>query len=256
MDIEKLMKDYHDFFQKQFVIKDIGNYYEITSPFLDNSNDYIQVYASKDKNPIIISDDGYTLSMLELTGLKLSENRVSLIRQVCATLGVKLEDNEMIVSTDQETFGVQLDSLLQAIIKVSDMYYLSNKRVAKVFKDDVLSYFNKHKIYYVENFIATGKSGFTRTYDMLIQRTETKPERLVKIINNTSKATFDSTAFGWIETRETRQEGTKLYVIINDQNKIEKNVLDVFEDLKIETTFWSALNTNSVDNTALDKFKN
>ena len=48
----------------------IGNdVVEINSPFLDRHNDYIQIYISLSDGGYILTDDGYTISDLEMSGL-------------------------------------------------------------------------------------------------------------------------------------------------------------------------------------------
>ena len=45
--------------------KTIGDFEEITTPFVDSHNDKIQFYVSRSPNGFSLTDDGYTLSDLE-----------------------------------------------------------------------------------------------------------------------------------------------------------------------------------------------
>ena len=41
MEIGKLIDDYNQWLRKEIIVEDVGQYYEITTSFLDNANDYI-----------------------------------------------------------------------------------------------------------------------------------------------------------------------------------------------------------------------
>ena len=44
MDIQKLINDYTQWLKSEITFAKIGEYYEITTPYLDNANDYLDVY--------------------------------------------------------------------------------------------------------------------------------------------------------------------------------------------------------------------
>ena len=47
-------------------LDEIEEYLQITSPFLDRFNDYLQVYAKIDKNnEILLTDDSYIINNLQ-----------------------------------------------------------------------------------------------------------------------------------------------------------------------------------------------
>ena len=46
MDINKYINDYVDWLKNEITFTKIGEYYEITTPYLDSNNDYIQIYVS------------------------------------------------------------------------------------------------------------------------------------------------------------------------------------------------------------------
>ena len=47
MDIQKLINDYTQWLKSEITFSKIGEYYEITTPYLDNANDYLQIYVVK-----------------------------------------------------------------------------------------------------------------------------------------------------------------------------------------------------------------
>ncbi len=54
-EIEKLLNDYVIWLKTKTTFRQINQWVEITTPYLDRHNDYIQVYAKK-------NDDGFFLT--------------------------------------------------------------------------------------------------------------------------------------------------------------------------------------------------
>ena len=119
------------------------------------------------------------------------------------------------------------------------MFMLSQNRVSSIFLDDIKEFLDSREIFYSENVNFVGKSGFFYYYDYLIQRTKNKPERLCKVINNPNKQNFQSTMFMWNDTKETRNEDSKLIVFLNDENKIDSSIIEGFKNYNVDTILWS-----------------
>ena len=54
MDIKKLIDEYTSWLNKEITFEQVGEYYEITTPYLDNANDYLQIYVKQDGNDIFL----------------------------------------------------------------------------------------------------------------------------------------------------------------------------------------------------------
>jgi hypothetical protein len=66
------IKDYMNWLEAKYSIREINSHYELNTPFLNHMNDYIQIYIKNNgKNGYILSDDGETISNLELLGMVL-----------------------------------------------------------------------------------------------------------------------------------------------------------------------------------------
>ena len=61
MDIQRLIDDYTSWLKSEITFDKIGEYYEITTPYLDNANDYLQIYVKQDGNEIYFTDDSATI---------------------------------------------------------------------------------------------------------------------------------------------------------------------------------------------------
>lgn len=69
MDIEHYINDYIHWLKNEITFSKVGEYYEISSPFLDEKNDYLQFYVKQSGDDILFTDDGYTLNELQSIGI-------------------------------------------------------------------------------------------------------------------------------------------------------------------------------------------
>jgi hypothetical protein len=69
-DVQKLLNDYQVWLKDRTVLRQIDDWVEITTPYLDRHNDYVQIYAKKTNGGFTLTDDGYTIDDLEQGGCK------------------------------------------------------------------------------------------------------------------------------------------------------------------------------------------
>jgi hypothetical protein len=74
-DIKNLMDAYYAWLKDKTALRQIDQWIEITTPYLDRNNDYIQIYAKKANGGFILTDDGYTIDDLETGGCKLESRK-------------------------------------------------------------------------------------------------------------------------------------------------------------------------------------
>lgn len=239
MNIEKYIDDYVNWLKNEITFTQIGEYYEINTPFLDSSNDYLQFYVKQDGNNIFFTDDGYTLNDLENSGFKMTPNRKKQLTTILNQYGVRLNKKELVLSAPAIEFAKKKHAFTQCILKVNDLYLTLRSKVTSYFLDDIQDFFQEREIYCFANMQFVGKSGYAHNYDFAIQRTRNMPERLCLAINNPSRTSLSSTIFAWNDTRPARPQNSKLIVFLNDSNSISKNVEDAFRNYEIDTIRWS-----------------
>ncbi len=237
----ELKEKYISWLEDEISVNKIGEYLEVTSPFLDRYNDYLQVYAKlEDDNEILITDDSYTINNLKMSGIDInSPKRKQLLTTFLNKYRVELNNDALMVKAGIDDFPRKILFLMQAMLNVDDMFMLSQNRVASIFLEDVTNFLDEKEIFYSKDVNFIGKSGFLYSYEYLIQRTKTKPERLCKVINNPNKQNFQNTIFMWNDTKETRNNDSQLIVFLNDENKIDPSIMDGFKNYKVETIPWS-----------------
>lgn len=238
-------REYIDWLKKnisQYKISD--NIYRVILPFLDRNNDYVDIYILDKGNGLYtITDDGYTISDLKLGGFDIgaSDKRKSLLDFIVSSYGIsRSEHNELMVDCTETDLSVKKHMLAQCMIKVSDMFYLSKANVQSIFLDDVQSFFDKNDIRYVNNIGIIGKSKLTTHYDFAIARSKKSPERLIKVVNNMDLNAARNIIFSWNDIKDMRQEGTKLYTIIQDTDKkISEDAIKAIQEYDINTALWT-----------------
>ena len=241
LDPIKLKEKYINWLEKEISVNQIGEYLEITSPFLDRYNDYLQVYAKLEKDDeIILTDDSYIINNLQMSGIDIkSTKRKQLLESFLNKYNVKLEDNALVIKSGIEDFPQKILFLIQAMLNVDDMFMLSQNKVASIFLENVTEFLDSKEIFYSKDVSFIGKSGFVYSYEYLLQRTKDKPERLCKVINNPNKQNFQNTIFMWNDTKETRDNDSQLIVFLNDENKIDATVIEGFKNYNVNTIPWS-----------------
>ena len=167
MDIQKCINDYADWLKSEITFTKMGEYFEITTPFLDSYNDYFQIYVRQDGENVYVSDDGQTLNSLAMSGFQLTPNRKVQLKNILSQYGIKLKQNELIAVAPMHDFPQAKHMFVQAMIRVSDLYMTSRTKVSSLFLDDIQEFFHQNHIYCTEDVQFRGKSGFFHNYDFV-----------------------------------------------------------------------------------------
>jgi len=87
-EVRQLLDSYAIWLKEKTDLRAIDKYVEITTPFLDRHNDHIQLYVKKENGLFILSDDGYTINDLIISGCDIdTEKRKQLLTQTLNGFG-------------------------------------------------------------------------------------------------------------------------------------------------------------------------
>ncbi len=244
MNIEKLINEYAEWLKKEISFNKIGDYYEITTPYLNNQNDYLQIYIIAKDNNIFFTDDGETVNNLEATGFQFTPARKIYFNQILNQYGVEYDNKtkELTLKSTIKTFAFKKHLFVQAMLRIDDLFTISKSKVSSYFLEDIELFFNSKEIYYSDNVQFVGTSGFTHSYDFLLQRSKSKPERLCKAINAPTKSIMMNTLFSWTDTKPVRKENSQLIVFLNDEKKIPSGIEEGFSKYDAQIIKWSQRN--------------
>lgn len=196
--------------------------HRISTPLLDRNNDAIEIYVIKDKNQLIITDDGYILNDLTSSGLSFKKNtiRYNYLQNILSNHGVEMgSNNNLFVKTTPNNYAIKMHMLTQCMSKVSDLFVLNKPNVISLFNEDIKDFLVNNEIRFIENPLFIGKSRLTTQYDFAIPSNKEAPERIIKATSNINLNFARTTMFGWQDTKGTRDKDSTLYLIFDDRNK-------------------------------------
>lgn len=200
---------------------DLGEFTQISTPFLDRHNDHLQIYIKQQGQDVFLTDAGYIINDLDMCGCDVmsSAKRKNVLSTILNGFGVQLDGEQICTKANRINFAQKKHALLQAMLSVNDMFFLSRSQVTNVFFEDVQLFFDTNYIPYISNAQFHGSSGLSHTFEFTIPASRKKPERFVKTINDVSRDKVDSVLFSWGDIRDLRKPGAQLYVIMNDSER-------------------------------------
>jgi len=224
-----MMAEYHDLKERYFswlkektLLQKIEDWVEVTTPFLDRHNDYMQIYVRRSETGYLLSDDGYTISDLEMCGCHLNTpRRQSLLAKTLRGFGVQRDEksNELYVNASDANFPLRKHNLIQAMLAVNDLFYLASPHIRSFFLEDVESWLEAANIRFTPSLKFTGASGLDHQFHFVIPKSTLQPERILLGINRPDRSNVERTLFAWGDTKDNRSLGSRAYAILNDQEK-------------------------------------
>jgi hypothetical protein len=243
--IEELVRGYAKWLSDKTTIQELRNgWTEVTTPFLDRNNDHIQLYMKKDGDAITITDDGFTLSDLELSGCGISSpRRKVLMEETLNGFGVALNSKTSAIETraTEKDFSFKKNSMIQAIISVGDLFYTARTNVISLFLEEVQTWLEQNRIRYLPNVTFIGQTHYSHRFDFVIPKSEKAPERIIRAINNPNRSTAEAFAFSWHDIRTARPPQSVAIAILNDDKaKGElQRILEALGAYEIGALRWS-----------------
>ena len=73
-----------------------------------------------------------------------------------------------------------------------------------------------------------------------METVDRSPERLIKVVNNMDLNAARNIIFSWNDTKDMRQQGTKLYTFIQDTDKkISEDAIRAIQEYGINAALWT-----------------
>lgn len=219
-EVQSLIEGYWTWLKDKTTLRDLGEgWTEITTPYLDRHNDYLQIYARKEGGRYFLTDDGYILDDLELSGCRIEGGkRETLLKTTLNGFGVQVNNHAIETQATPQTFALRKHNLVQAMLAVNDLFYLASPYTANLFYEDVVAWLDMCNIRYTPKVKFTGTSGYDHSFDFVVPKSSVQPERLIRTVNRPNRDMAQSLAFAWVDTRDARPNDSRAYVILNDQD--------------------------------------
>ncbi len=240
-DCQDLVNAYIEWLRERIKVEDIKGVCEITTPFLDRHNDHLQIYVKKSDGGLVLTDDGYTISDLRLSGCEFTtEKRRQMLHSILNGFGIRLIEDELIVEATLDNFPQKKHNLIQAILSINDLFVMAAPMVAGIFRGDVERYLSLNEIRFTPSVNFTGRSGFIHFFDFVILASKAKPERILRAINRPNRQNVTSLIFSWTDTKEVRAPDSTAYRVLNDlEQPINPDLISALRQYNITPLQWS-----------------
>lgn len=113
--------------------------FRIFTPFTLDDGDHLSIVLKREQDKWVLSDEGNTYMHLTLTIDEddlIDGTRGKIITRTLSLTNVLDREGELIIEVDGEKYGEALYSFIQALMKISDVTYLSREIVKSTFIDD------------------------------------------------------------------------------------------------------------------------
>lgn len=113
--------------------------YRVFTPFMFEDGDHLAIVLRKESGAWTLSDEGHTYMHLtydlEEKDLR-TGTRQKIINNALSAFSVDDREGELFLPIEDERYGDALYSFVQALLKISDVSYLSRERVKSTFMED------------------------------------------------------------------------------------------------------------------------
>jgi len=121
--------------------------YQVFTPFLFDDGDHLVIVLKRQNSHWVLSDEGHTYMHLTY---KMDEKdlqrgtRQKIITNALSMFDVSDRGGELALDIKDDRYGDALYSFVQALLKISDVTYLSRERVKSTFMEDFRAFMESH----------------------------------------------------------------------------------------------------------------
>lgn len=238
---DDLIGRYYDWLKSKTNWREVNDWLEITTPYLDRHNDCMQIYLRKQGGEWLLTDDGYTLGDLAQSGCEIdTPRRKAFLATTLNGFGVQQNSDALEIKATEENLPLKKHSLLQAMLSVNDLFYVARSNVESFFFEDVALWLDEADVRYTSRVNFVGRSHYNHQFDFVVPKSKRAPERILRIVNNPNKETAQSSAFAWVDTKEVRPPDSQAFAILNDRDKkVSDAIQDALRSYDITPLPWS-----------------
>lgn len=115
------------------------NRFRVFTPFLFEDGDNIAIVLRRENSHWVLSDEGHTFMHLtyDIDERDLQRGtRAKIINNVLSMFGIEERKGELVLKIENQNFGDALYSFIQAMLKISDVSFLTRERIRSTFMED------------------------------------------------------------------------------------------------------------------------
>ena len=140
MSIESVEKDFQKKVSEMVRLESEGiQRYRVFTPFRFDDGDHLVIVLKKEDSQWLLTDEAHTFMRLtyDVEAKDLHKGtRQKIISNALSEFHIETRSGELIQYIRDEEYGISLYSFVQAILKLSNVSFLSRERIRSTFKDD------------------------------------------------------------------------------------------------------------------------
>lgn len=140
MTIETIEQDFREKVCQKLRLASEGiSRYRVFTPFMFEDGDHLSIILRKENGGWVLSDEGHTYMHLtyDLDEKDLLRGtRQKIITNALSLFSVQDREGELLIPIPDDHYGDALYSFIQALLKITDISYLSRERVRSTFMED------------------------------------------------------------------------------------------------------------------------
>lgn len=121
--------------------------FRVFTPFRFEDGDHLAIVLKQENGSWVLTDEGHTYMHLtyDLEERDLQRGtRQKIIANALSAFQVEDREGELVLSIPEQRYGDALYSYVQALLKISDVTYLSRERVRSTFLEDFRAFVEEH----------------------------------------------------------------------------------------------------------------
>lgn len=240
---DELVAEYGEWLRRESSVRRVGEWREVTMPFLDRSNDDLCFYVRTADGITSFTDDGYTMASFDLNGVTITDSRRERIERLALRFGAAVGADGQITLETEGSRPDAMNRFVQALTDIGSMLETSQKRVLSYFADDVALKLDSCDVFYTQNVDVRGVSGYAHSFNFLFQRSANHPTRFCQAPNRFDKDAVKSIMFAWDDTKkDPKRKDSQLIVIGDDrQSPLQRGALTAFHNYGVTVIPYSRL---------------
>lgn len=147
MTVETIERDFRERVSAKVRLASEGvGRYRVFTPFMFEDGDHLAIVLRRHGQAWTLADEGHTFMHLtyDLEERSLHQGtRQTIITNALASFGVEDRDGELVIPIPEERYGDALFSFIQALLRITDVTYLSRERVKSAFMDDFRAFMSE-----------------------------------------------------------------------------------------------------------------
>jgi len=126
MEIQKMLDEYTGWLRSEITVTNFGEYHELTTPYLDRYNDYLQIYVKPEADGrMATTDDSYIIDNLISAGMsfKAGAKRKIMLDRILQNFSLQLDGNAITTTATASNFPQKKHQMGEDFIRYTPLTF-------------------------------------------------------------------------------------------------------------------------------------